>query len=64
MLTAIAIALLTFLLLNGEDRKDIRERPDLRMGALGSGSDYAAYVDHLGIALRNLAYGGEDESGI
>jgi len=49
---------------NGEDRKDIRERPDLRMGALGSGSDYTAYIDHLGIASLNLAYGGEDDSGI
>jgi N-acetylated-alpha-linked acidic dipeptidase len=47
-----------------EDRKEMRERADLRMGALGSGSDYTAYVDHLGIASLNLAYDSEDESGI
>ena len=49
---------------NAEDRKEVRERADVRMGALGSGSDYTAYIDHLGIASLNLSYGGEDESGI
>jgi N-acetylated-alpha-linked acidic dipeptidase len=34
------------------------------MGAIGSGSDYTAFVDHLGIASINLAYGGEDRGGI
>ena len=48
----------------GEDRKEIRERADVRMGAIGSGSDYTAFVDHLGIASINLAYGGEDRDGI
>ncbi|HSB76154.1 MAG TPA: transferrin receptor-like dimerization domain-containing protein, partial [Terriglobales bacterium] len=43
-----------------EDRKKIRNRADLRMGALGSGTDYTAFVDHLGIASLNLGYGGED----
>jgi N-acetylated-alpha-linked acidic dipeptidase len=47
-----------------EERKEIRERPDLRMGALGSGSDYTAFIDHLGVASLDLAYGGEDEGGI
>jgi len=49
---------------DGEDRKEVRERPDLRMSALGSGSDYTAYIDHLGVASLNLGYGGEDDSGI
>jgi N-acetylated-alpha-linked acidic dipeptidase len=48
----------------GEDRKEIRERADVRMGAIGSGSDYTAFVDHLGIASVNLGYGGEDRGGI
>jgi len=48
----------------GEDRKEIRERADVRMGAIGSGSDYTAFVDHLGIASVNLGYGGEDRDGI
>ena len=47
-----------------EERKELRQRPDLRMDALGSGTDYTAFVDHLGIASLNLAYQGEDEGGI
>jgi len=36
---------------------------DLRVGALGSGSDYSTYLQHLGLPAINLGYGGEDESG-
>ena len=39
-------------------------RADLRIGALGSGSDYTAFLDHLGVASLNLGYGGEDGGGI
>ena len=49
---------------SAEERQEARERPDLRIGALGSGSDYGAFVDHLGIASLNLGYGGEDGGGI
>src|SRR5260370_11072288 len=44
-------------------RADLRARPDLRIGALGSGSDYTAFIDHLGIASVNLGYGGQDQGG-
>jgi N-acetylated-alpha-linked acidic dipeptidase len=47
-----------------QDRQDARQRPDLRIGALGSGSDYSSFIDHLGIASLNLGFGGEDEGGI
>ena len=47
-----------------EDRKDARTRPDLRIGALGSGSDYTAFIDHLGVASLNVGFGGEDNGGI
>jgi N-acetylated-alpha-linked acidic dipeptidase len=47
-----------------EDRKEIRDRKDLRISALGSGSDYTAFIDHLGIPSLNLGYGGEDGGGI
>ena len=47
-----------------EQRQEARERPDLRIGAMGSGSDYGAFVDHLGIASLDLGYGGEDGGGI
>ena len=47
-----------------DDRKELRQRPDLRIEALGSGSDYTAFLDHIGVASLNLGYGGEDNSGI
>jgi N-acetylated-alpha-linked acidic dipeptidase len=46
-----------------DGRAELRSRADLRIGALGSGSDYTAFIDHLGIASVNLAYGGEDQGG-
>jgi N-acetylated-alpha-linked acidic dipeptidase len=53
-------------LLNGttEVRREIRDREDLRIGALGSGSDYSPFIDHLGVASLNVGYGGEDDGGI
>jgi N-acetylated-alpha-linked acidic dipeptidase len=47
-----------------EDRKDLRERADLRIGALGSGSDYTPFLQHLGIASLNTGMGGQDGGGI
>jgi N-acetylated-alpha-linked acidic dipeptidase len=44
-------------------RAELRNRPDIRMEALGSGSDYTAFIHHLGIASVNLGYGGEDQGG-
>ena len=46
------------------DKNKIRHRADWRIGALGSGSDYTVFLDHLGIASLNLGYGGEDGGGI
>ena len=53
-------------ILNGspDERREAREREDLRIGALGSGSDYSSFIDHLGVASLNLGYGGEDDGGI
>jgi len=47
-----------------QERQDSRQRSDLRIGALGSGSDYSPFIDHLGIASLSLGFGGEDEGGI
>jgi N-acetylated-alpha-linked acidic dipeptidase len=47
-----------------QERAEAGRRPDLRIGALGSGSDYTAFLDHLGIASVNLGFGGEGDSGI
>ena len=33
---------------------------DLLIGALGSGSDYTPFLQHIGVASINLGYGGED----
>jgi N-acetylated-alpha-linked acidic dipeptidase len=43
-----------------EERKETRERADLRLDALGSGSDYTPFLQHLGVASLNLSFGGED----
>jgi N-acetylated-alpha-linked acidic dipeptidase len=53
-------------IINGspEARRDARDRDDLRIGALGSGSDYSSFLDHLGVASMNFGYGGEDDGGI
>ena len=49
---------------NEEDRKEARQRADVRIEALGSGSDYTAFLDHIGVASLNVGYGGEDDGGI
>jgi N-acetylated-alpha-linked acidic dipeptidase len=46
-----------------ELRKAERERAELRIGALGSGSDYSAFLQHVGVAAMNVGYGGEGEGG-
>ena len=49
---------------SADDRREIRQRTDLKIGALGSGSDYSAFLDHAGIASLNIGYGGEDGDGV
>ncbi|HLH44083.1 MAG TPA: M28 family metallopeptidase [Bryobacteraceae bacterium] len=46
------------------ERQELRERSDLRIDPLGSGSDYTAFIDHLGIAALNVGFGGEGGSGV
>jgi N-acetylated-alpha-linked acidic dipeptidase len=51
--------------------EDARERAkiaadathDLPIGALGSGSDYSSFLQHLGIAALNVGFGGEGQVG-
>ena len=47
-----------------EQREEIRKRADLRIPALGSGSDYTAFLQHDGVASLNIGFGGEDDGGI
>ena len=37
-----------------DDKKELRGRADLRIAALGSGTDYTGFLDHLGIAILDL----------
>ncbi len=46
-----------------EERTEARERADLRIGALGSGSDFTPFLQHLGVASLNIGYGGEGSGG-
>jgi N-acetylated-alpha-linked acidic dipeptidase len=47
-----------------EERQELRQRADLRIEALGSGSDYTPFLQHVGVASLNLGYGGETGGGI
>ena len=46
------------------ERAELRSRPDVRLQALGSGSDYTVFIDRLGVASLNLGFGGETRGGI
>jgi N-acetylated-alpha-linked acidic dipeptidase len=45
-------------------KAEARNRADLRIGALGSGSDYTPFLQHNGTATLNIGFGGLDEDGI
>jgi N-acetylated-alpha-linked acidic dipeptidase len=49
---------------SAEARSEARSRPDLRIGSMGSGSDYGAFLQHDGVASLNIGFGGEDGGGI
>ena len=46
-----------------EVRRELRERSNLRISALGSGSDYTPFLQHLGVASLNIGFSGEDSGG-
>jgi N-acetylated-alpha-linked acidic dipeptidase len=47
----------------GKEKKEIWERKGRRMESLGSGSDFSAFLQHLGVPTLDLAFGGEDGGG-
>jgi N-acetylated-alpha-linked acidic dipeptidase len=49
---------------SAERRTEARTRADLRIGAVGSGSDYTPFIQHDGVASLNLSFGGFDQDGI
>ncbi|HLY07671.1 MAG TPA: M28 family metallopeptidase [Planctomycetota bacterium] len=48
---------------SADEQRDARDRAVLRLGALGSGSDYTVFLDHLGIASLDIGFSGEDRGG-
>jgi N-acetylated-alpha-linked acidic dipeptidase len=44
-------------------RQEARDRKDLRISPLGSGSDYSPFLQHLGVASLNISFGGEARDG-
>jgi len=46
---------------NAEERGEIRKSNDVKINALGDGSDYTAFQDHTGISSLNIGYGGEND---
>ena len=44
-------------------RKEMLAKKVLPLSALGSGSDYSTFLQHLGVPSLNLAFGGEDAGG-
>ena len=46
------------------DDREAARGADLRIGALGDGSDYAPFLDHAGVAAVNIGFGGESQGGI
>jgi N-acetylated-alpha-linked acidic dipeptidase len=49
---------------SGEERERLSSRATWPIEALGSGSDYTAFLDFTGVASLNLEYSGESDGGI
>ncbi|HMI53268.1 MAG TPA: M28 family metallopeptidase [Candidatus Saccharimonadales bacterium] len=49
---------------SSEERQEIRQRTDLRIGILGGGSDHAPFINFAGVASLGIGFGGEDGGGI
>jgi N-acetylated-alpha-linked acidic dipeptidase len=46
-----------------EEKEKIWDEKDMKLGAMGSGSDYSSFIQHAGIPALNLGFGGEDPGG-
>ncbi len=47
-----------------DEKQALRKRGDLSIDALGSGSDYTAFLDYLQIASLDLGFGGDSSGGV
>lgn len=48
---------------NIKSKKELFESTSYPLGAMGSGSDYSSFIQHLGVPSLNIGYGGEDAGG-
>ncbi|MDQ6763337.1 MAG: M28 family peptidase, partial [Bacteroidota bacterium] len=46
-----------------EAKQKILEEKNMKIDAMGSGSDYSAFIQHAGIPALNIGYGGENSAG-
>lgn len=44
-------------------KKEAANKKGFTLGAMGSGSDFSSFIQHLGVPSINLGYGGEDPGG-
>jgi N-acetylated-alpha-linked acidic dipeptidase len=44
-------------------KQKILDEKEMKLGAMGSGSDYSSFIQHAGIPALNLGYGGEGSGG-
>ena len=44
--------------------KEMMDKTNLTLSALGTGSDFSPFLQHLGIPSLNLGFSGEDQSGV
>ena len=49
---------------SAEERQELRQRKDIRIGISGGGSDHAPFQNFLGIAVLDIGFGGEDGGGV
>jgi N-acetylated-alpha-linked acidic dipeptidase len=48
---------------NVKAKKDALDKKTLELGALGSGSDFSSFLQHLAVPSLNIGYGGENDGG-
>ncbi|MFT3932297.1 MAG: transferrin receptor-like dimerization domain-containing protein [Chitinophagaceae bacterium] len=48
---------------NIKAKKELLAKKTMSLGALGSGSDYSPFIQHMGITSFNMGFGGEDPGG-
>jgi N-acetylated-alpha-linked acidic dipeptidase len=46
-----------------KSKKEIFEATSYPLAAMGSGSDYSSFIQHIGVPSLNIGYGGEDAGG-